>query len=71
MAAAAFGRLSREPEIHSFTLRSLSVAARHARRLKVATDGEVQWMDLPLRFTVSPRPLRVLLPPVEERLPPQ
>lgn len=71
LVAAAFGRLGEERELQSFPLRSLTVGARKARRLKVATDGEVQWMDLPVRFTVSPQPLRVMLPPVEERLPPQ
>jgi diacylglycerol kinase family enzyme len=71
LAAAAFGRLAGEDEIDSFALRTLTVGSRNARRLKVATDGEVSWMQLPLRFTVSPRPLRVMLPPTEERLPPQ
>lgn len=71
LAAALLGRLGDEREIQSFTLRSLTVATRHARKLKVATDGEVQWMQQPLRFTVAPRPLRVMLPPVEDRLPPK
>ena len=69
LAAAAFGQLAAEPEIDSFTLRTLTVAARHVKRLKVATDGEVSWMQLPLRFTVAPRPLRLMLPPPEQRLP--
>jgi diacylglycerol kinase family enzyme len=69
--AAAFGTLGDARRLQSFPLRTLTVSARKARRLKVATDGEVQWMDLPVRFTVSPRPLRVMLPPVEERLPPR
>ena len=71
LVAAAFGRLEEEREVRSLALRSLTVGARHTRRLKVATDGEVQWMQLPLRLTVAPQPLRVLLPPVAERLPPQ
>ncbi|HEY0825340.1 MAG TPA: diacylglycerol kinase family protein [Ramlibacter sp.] len=71
MAAAAFGTLGEERRLQSFPMRSLTVAARNARRLKVATDGEVQWMQLPVRFAVSPRPLRVMLPAVEERLPPK
>jgi diacylglycerol kinase family enzyme len=66
LAGALLGRLGREREIHSFALRSLTVGSRNARRLKVATDGEVQWMELPLRFTVAPRPLKVLLPPRPE-----
>ena len=71
LAGAAFGKLGEDRELRSLPLRSLGCASRSARRLKVATDGEVQWMELPLRFTVAPRPLHVMLPPVEERLPPQ
>lgn len=69
-AAAAFGKLGEERQLQNFPLRSLTVASRNARRLKVATDGEVTWMEMPVRFTVSPQPLQVMLPPVEERLPP-
>jgi diacylglycerol kinase family enzyme len=71
VAAAAIGNLGDGRRIQSFPLRSITVTAPNARRLKVATDGEVQFMELPLRFTVAPRPLRVMLPPVEERLPPK
>ena len=71
MAAAAVGKVGDERQVQSFPMRSLTVSARNARRLKVATDGEVQWMELPLRFTVAPRPLQVMLPPAEERLPPK
>jgi diacylglycerol kinase family enzyme len=71
MAAAAIGKIGDERQVQSFPMRSLTVSARNARRLKVATDGEVQWMELPLRFTVAPRPLQVMLPPVEDRLPPK
>jgi diacylglycerol kinase family enzyme len=71
LAAAAFGQLGRDAEIDSIALRSLTVGGRGARRVKVATDGEIQWMELPLHFTVAPRPLRVMLPPAELRLPPR
>jgi diacylglycerol kinase family enzyme len=71
VAAAVFGRLGTDRELQSVALRSLTVGARHARRLKVSTDGEVQWMELPLRFTVAPQPLQVMLPPPAERLEPQ
>lgn len=66
---AILGKLGDTQELQNFTLRTLNVGTRNARRLKVATDGEVQWMELPLRFTVSPRPLKLMLPPVEERMP--
>jgi diacylglycerol kinase family enzyme len=71
MVAATFGKLGDDREIQSLALRSLTVGARGARRLRIATDGEVQWMQLPVRLNVAPRPLNVMLPPVEERLPPQ
>lgn len=65
------GTLGETRELQSFTLRTLTVSTRHAQRLKVATDGEVLWMALPLRFTVSPKPLLLMLPPPGERLPPE
>jgi diacylglycerol kinase family enzyme len=69
LAAAAFGTLGDERQIDSVAMRSLTVDARGARRLKIATDGEILSLELPLRFTVAPRPLRVMLPPAELRLP--
>lgn len=62
VARAIVGRLGSAPEIDAFTLKSLTVASRHARRLRVGLDGEVRWMELPLRITVAPRPLRLVLP---------
>ena len=70
VAYALLGRLGEERGVDSFTLRTLSVGSRRVRRMSVATDGEVQRMQLPLRFTVAPRPLHVMLPPPEQRLPP-
>lgn len=62
------GTLGDTREMQTFTLRTLTVSTRNARRLKVATDGEVQFMELPLHFTVSPRPLKVVLPPPDLRV---
>jgi diacylglycerol kinase family enzyme len=62
MANGLLGRLGAAPEITAVRLKSLTVGARHARRLKVALDGEVCWMELPLRIAVASRPLNVLLP---------
>jgi hypothetical protein len=31
-------------------------------RIKVATDGEVTWLQLPLEFRVAPQPLRLIRP---------
>jgi diacylglycerol kinase family enzyme len=63
------GKLGEAPELDSFGLRSLDVAVPFARRIKVSTDGEVQWMTPPLRFSVSPRPLCVVVPLPEQRKP--
>lgn len=66
---AMLGRLGDTRELQTFTLRTLNVSTRNARKLKVATDGEVQWMQLPLHFTVAPRALKLMLPPPQERAP--
>jgi diacylglycerol kinase family enzyme len=63
------GKLGDAPQLDSFGVRSLDVAVPFARRIKVATDGEIQWMTLPLRFSVSPRPLLLVLPPPDQRKP--
>jgi len=65
------GKLGDAPQLDSFRVRSLDVAVPFARRIKVATDGEVQWMTLPLRFSVSPRSLRLVVPPPELRKAPE
>ena len=60
---AIVGRLGAAPEIDAFNLKSLTVANRHAKRLRVGLDGEVRWMQLPLRIEVAQRPLRLILAP--------
>lgn len=64
---AIVGRLGDAREVDCHALRSLDLGMRSVRKVKVATDGEVQWMQLPLRFAVSPRPLCCLLPRPEDR----
>ena len=65
----AFGRLGEADELIHLATRRLTV--RPGRRLgswrsqhiKVATDGEVSWMHLPLTFCVAPLTLDLLRPP--------
>ena len=38
------------------------VVSTSGDRLRVATDGEVNWMDSPLHYRVRPRALRVMVP---------
>lgn len=67
------GRLGDAERVISFPFRSLDVYAcapsrrdhRHTRReprIKVAVDGEVSWMRLPLRFAVCAQRLPLLVP---------
>ena len=65
----AFGRLGEADDVIHIATRRLTV--RPGRRLgswrsqhiKVATDGEVTWMRLPLSFSVAPQTLSLLCPP--------
>jgi len=68
----AAGRLSDSEHVESFTFdritvtrpsrSALSSGKRKRRRVKIATDGEIAWLDMPLEFRVSQRPLLLLKP---------
>jgi diacylglycerol kinase family enzyme len=61
----ALAQLGEAENVVSFGFDSLTVAASRlgaARRMKVATDGEVAWMAGPLTFRVAPMPLALLRP---------
>ena len=59
--AALFGRLSDIHDFDALSVREVSVQA-HRRRLRVALDGEVVVMRLPLRYRIHPAALRVIVP---------
>jgi diacylglycerol kinase family enzyme len=66
------GKLGEAEQVEHFSFKRLTVKRPHgfgARRVKVATDGEVTWLTLPLAFRVSPEPLLLLRPatPAPER----
>ena len=71
----AFGRLGEADAVIHVATRELTVrpgrlmGALGTRRIKVATDGEIAWMHLPLQFRVSPQTLNLLRPqtPAPER----
>lgn len=65
----ALGRLGESEQVVSFACKRLTVRPWHARRIKIATDGEVRFVTAPLRFEVSPSPLRLMVPRVEDRVP--
>lgn len=67
MLRGAMGRLGEAENIISFAFRRITVTPvlrAGRRRLKVATDGEVNWLSGPLTFRVSPEPLMLLKPKV-------
>lgn len=65
----AFGRLGDADELMHVATHQLTVHPSRrlgtfgSRRIKVATDGEVTWMRLPLSFRVAPQTLDLLCPP--------
>ena len=50
--------------MQSFALSNLVVtpSSRRVRRLKIATDGEITWMNTPIDFRIAPEPLLLLTP---------
>ena len=61
----ALGQLGAADQVVNFSFRRLTVRparAFAARRMKVATDGEINWLALPLVFSVSPQPLLLIRP---------
>jgi len=68
LVRGALGRLGDADEVLSFPFESLTVKAPRspgkagARRVKVATDGEIGWTDMPLLFRVSPERLWLVRP---------
>ncbi|MDB6062748.1 MAG: diacylglycerol kinase [Verrucomicrobiaceae bacterium] len=60
----ARGKLGEANAVNSFAFKEAVVRLQFQsqRRIKVATDGEVLWMETPLSFRVSPQPLQLLIP---------
>ena len=71
LVQGALGRLGHADDIVSFPFASMTVkpaGARGQRRIKVATDGELNWLDMPLLFRVAPEPLWLIKPAVAPEL---
>jgi diacylglycerol kinase family enzyme len=61
----ALGQLGSSERVLSFPFRHLVVNPAwplRTRRIKVATDGEITWLQMPLEFRVAPQPLRLIRP---------
>ena len=69
LARGAQGRLGEADGVLSFSFESMTVRPmRSRRRVKVATDGEIGWLEMPLHFRVSPEPLWLVRPAVAPEL---
>ena len=63
LVRGALGQLGDAENVESFDFESLKVRPmRGTSKVKVATDGEVAWMQAPLHFHVSAEPLRLVRP---------
>ena len=66
MLRGAFGQLGAADQVLNFACARLELRLGWpptARRIKVATDGEVLRLPLPLQFRVAPEPLWLIRPP--------
>lgn len=62
MLRGAMGTLGDAEQIVSFSFRQLTVSSKSGkRRIKVAVDGEILWLDYPLTFATTRHPLRLLV----------
>ena len=64
-ARGALGSLGEADDVESFAFRRMVVkpSLRYGRaRIKIAVDGEVMWMRMPLEFKVADQPLFLLAP---------
>ncbi len=64
-ARGALGSLGEADDVESFAFRRMVVkpSLRYGRaRIKIAVDGEVLWMRMPLEFRVADQPLFLLAP---------
>ncbi|MES2899309.1 MAG: diacylglycerol kinase family protein [Pseudomonadota bacterium] len=65
MLRGALGQLGQADDLRAFSFRQLTVKQRglaRRRRIKLATDGEVNLFDTPLRFSVLPGQLMLMKP---------
>lgn len=72
LVRGALGTLGEASNVHSFTFDRMTVRRSRfgvpVRRVKVAMDGEVCWLAVPLQFQVSAQPLW-LIKPAREGMP--
>jgi hypothetical protein len=62
------GRLGDADSVDSFSFRRLTITPKGRKRIKVATDGEVVWMQAPLVFEVAAQTLLLMVPAPTDRV---
>ena len=64
VARGALGKLGQSYGVRHFAFSNITVAPsrRRVQQVKIATDGEVKWMQTPVEFSVAPEPLLLLKP---------
>lgn len=58
---AMLGRLKSDPDVVHLEGRTIEVSARRSR-MRLSNDGELEMVEMPLRYTIRPRALTVLVP---------
>ncbi|HYG31690.1 MAG TPA: diacylglycerol kinase family protein [Methylophilaceae bacterium] len=75
MVCGTFGKLGEAENIVSFQFENLSITRAgnfRTRTVRVAADGELFWLSLPLEFRIAPQPLYLLKPDAaQEAIPEQ
>jgi diacylglycerol kinase family enzyme len=64
VARGALGQLGDEERVVDFAFRRMSVKSisSRQRKVKVARDGEICWLQPPISFSVAPRALNLMVP---------
>jgi diacylglycerol kinase family enzyme len=62
---AMLGRFKSDPNIAHFEAQDITVSARRSR-LRLSNDGELEIVEMPLRYSIRPGALKVLVPRVED-----
>jgi diacylglycerol kinase family enzyme len=63
---ALLGTLREEKDFLAMCTQEVTIETRH-KRLRVAFDGEVDLMEVPLHYRVRPGALRVMVPETEDK----
>jgi len=61
------GRFKSDPKIAHFEARQITVTARRSR-VRLSNDGELEVVNLPLRYSIRPAALKVIVPSGESTI---